>query len=430
MKMLNRLLALTLAALLCISCAAAQSPEDVMATVNGTPITRSTFDTYLNNVTSYYAYYGYDVTMEENASYLRFLTLDTLVQMALMDQKIIELGVTLTEEERAAAESEGRALWVEDVSSALGYYGVTASSTEEQRAAALMQALAELEALGYTEQQYIDESVENALYIKLETLMAQDASVTDGDVEALYNSLVEEDRQAYAHDAAAYESAQQMNAFALQYGMTEYYQALWYIPVGYRSMTYICLPVEEALLTGWADLEATYEEQQGTLEEGMALTGEIVTAEEVENAKLAALASVQPLVDEINGKLAEGIPFAELMTQYGVNAGLPMTEELAAGLPVHMDSILYPAGFRDAAFALEVVGDVSEPFLTDSGVYMLCYAGELEGGPMPLTEDLRAELHAQLLESAQAKMYYATMDAWLAEAEIIYSDEAAAFMTN
>ena len=126
---------------------ATTSPDDVLATVNGTPILRENFDAYLANVTSYYAYYGYDVTSAENVAYLQYLTLDTLVQMALMDQKIAEMGVTLTAEERAAAEQEGRDLWVEDVSSAMSYYGVTSASTEAERALVMVQVLAELEAL-------------------------------------------------------------------------------------------------------------------------------------------------------------------------------------------------------------------------------------------------------------------------------------------
>ena len=93
MMIFRRLMAVLAALMLLCSLAAAQSPEDVMATVNGTPITRQAFEGYLNNLTAYYAYYGYDVTTPENAAALRYMALDTLVQLTLMDQKIAEVGL-------------------------------------------------------------------------------------------------------------------------------------------------------------------------------------------------------------------------------------------------------------------------------------------------------------------------------------------------
>ena len=428
MKMFRRLMALAAALMLLCTLAAAQSPEDVMATVNGTPISRQIYENYLNNLSSYYSYYGYDVTTPENVVALRYMALDTLVQLTLMDQKIAELGVALTDEELAAAEEEGRTLWVEDVGNALSYYGVTADSTEAERAAAMVQALAELETLGYTEESYIDDAVSNALYIKLEALMVEGAAVREGEVEALYADLVEADRLLYADNAAEYESTLQLNAFALMYGMTEYYTDVWYIPEGYRNVVHILLPVDAALLDSWGDLQATWEEQQNLLEEGGSITGEVVTAEEVENAGLAALTTVQSQVDEITGRIAAGESFIDLIPLYTADGEMDEAAEIASGWQVHMDSIFCPVGYRDAVFSLVNPGDVSAPFVSDEGVYLVCYVGDAEGGPVPLTQELHEALHAQLLQEAEAAQYQQTMEAWLAEAEIVYSEEAQAFM--
>lgn len=428
MKMFRRLMGLAAALMLLCSLAAAQSPEDVMATVNGAPITRQAYENYLDNLTAYYAYYGYDVATPENAAELRRMSLGTLVQLALMDQKISEMGVTLTDAERAAAEEEGRALWVEDVGNSLTFYGVTASSSESERAAAMVQALAELEALGYTEESYIADAVSNALYIKLENLMVEGAAVREGEVEALYADLVEADRLRYADNAAEYESTLQLNNFALMYGMTEYYTDVWYIPEGYRNVVHILLPVDDALLDSWGDLQATWEEQQNVLEEGGSITGEVITAQEVENAALAALATVQGQVDEITGRIAAGESFTDLIPLYTADAEMDEPAEIAAGWQVHMDSIFCPIGYRDAAFSLAVPGAVSAPFVSDEGVYLVCYVSNAEGGPVPLTQELHQALHAQLLLEAEAAQYQSTMDAWMAEADIVYSEEALVFM--
>lgn len=428
MMIIRRLMAVLAALMLLCSLAAAQSPEDVMATVNGTPITRQAFEGYLNNLTAYYAYYGYDVTTPENAAALRYMALDTLVQLTLMDQKIAEMGLVLTEDELAAAEAEGRALWVEDVGNALARHGVTAYSTEAERAAAMVQVLAELETRGYTEESYIADAISNALYIKLEALMVAEAAVREGEVEALYADLVEADRARYADNAAEYESTLQLNAFALLYGMTEYYTDVWYIPEGYRNVVHILLPVDGALLDSWGDLQATWEEQQNVLEEGGTILGEIVTAAEVENAGFAALATVQAQVDEITGRIAAGESFTDLIPLYTADAEMDEPAEIAAGWQVHMDSVFCPIGYREAAFSLVNPGDVSAPFVSDEGVYLVCYVGDAEGGPVPLTQEVHEALHAQLLQEAEAAQYQQTMDAWLAAAEIVYSDEAMAFM--
>lgn len=431
MRKINRLLALLMALLMLALPALAQgSAEDVLATVNGTPITREAFDTYLANVTAYYSYYGYDVTTPENASYLKYMTLSTLVQLALMDQKLAEMNVTLTDAERAAAEEEGRQLWLTDLDNALSYYGITAASSEAERAAALVQALSELEALGYTEQTYIDDSVANALYVKLEGLMVEGASVPEGEVEVYYASLVEADRVRYAEDAASYESTQQMNTVALMYNMLDYYTDIWYIPEGYRTVVHILLPVDDALLTAWGDLQASYEEQQSTLEEGGTLTGEAVTPEQIDAARLAVLASVQPRIDEISTRLANGEAFTDLIPQYTSDTAMDEATEIETGYQVHMDSIFCPPGYRDAVFTLENHGDVSEAFVADGGVYIVCYMSDAEGGPVPLTTEIHAVLHAQLLEEAQNAKYLETMAAWEAAAEIVYSDEAQVFMNG
>lgn len=423
MKMMNRLWALALALLMCLSCAAAES-TDVMATVNGTDITRGTFDAYLANLTSYYEYYGYDVTAEENVAELKVMALSTLIQLALMDQKLVEMNIALTDEEKADAAQEGRELWAEDVNNAMSYRGATDADSEEVRAAILVQVLAELETLGYTEQSYIDEAVESALYIKLENEMVKAAAVTDAEVESYYSELVQAQQEAFASDAASYEYVLQMNEMALMLGYSDYYTDLYYMPEGYRCMTHILLPVDEGLLNDYLDLQAAYEE----LEEGTAVGEDAVTAEELENARLAVLASVQAKVDEITAKLAEGTAFADLIPLYTADTAMDSAAEISAGLNVHMDSISHPAGYRDAAFSLENTGDVSAPFVSDGGVYIVCYIGDVTGGPVQLTDDMREVLRMELLESAQAEIYTATMNSWVAASTITYSDEAAAFM--
>lgn len=433
MKRMNRLLALVLALALCCGMAlaeTAQSPDDVMATVNGQAITRAAFEEYEGNLNAYYTNMGYDVTTESNAAAIKEIALMTLVQYSVMDQKIVELGLSLTDEERADAEQEAREVWEETLEEGLAYYGKTETSTEAEVAALLVQVLSELESMGYTEESYIEEAVLNAGYIKLENEMVRDVVVSDEEVLAYYNELVASDQVAYANDAAAYEQVQQMNELYLMFGYTDYYTDLYYVPEGYRSVTHILLSVDEELLTAYANLQATYEEQQSTLEEGGELTEEAVTAEEVENARLAIIASVQPTIDEINQKLADGATFAELIPQYTADPGMNTAEAIAEGYAVHMDSTMWVTEFRDAAFTVDNIGDITAPVVTEHGVHILQYVADIPGGPVELTTDLMEVLRMTLLEPAQSEKLNEVMNQWMSEAEIVYSDEAQAFLST
>ncbi|MBQ8554589.1 MAG: peptidylprolyl isomerase [Clostridia bacterium] len=430
MKMLNRLLAAVMALMLCCVPAFAEtatSVDDVLVTVNNVPVTRGEFDEYLANLQSFYSQY-YDVTSAEIAPLLNEIALTTLVQFKLMDQKIIDLGLALTDEEKADATQTAREEWEAVINDGMTYYGITDESTEDERAAMLLQILAELESMGYTEEAYIEEAVLNAGYDKLDAEIVKDVTVTDEEVVAHYNELVASDEVAYKNDAAAYENMQSMNNMYLMYGYTDYYIDLYYMPEGYRSVTHILLSADEALLTAYADLQALYEEQQLALEEGTEVTGTLVTAEEIEAARLAIIANVQPTIDEINAKLAEGVAFADLIPQYTADPGMSDAAAIAEGYAVHMDSIAWVTEFRDAAFTVDNIGDVTEPVVTDYGVHILQYTGDIPGGPVELTDDLKEVLRQELLASAQSDVYTDTLNQWMEEAEIVYSDEAKAML--
>lgn len=433
MKMMKRLMALLMALLLCGACAlaeteAVQSPDDVMATVNGEAITRAEFEQYYTILCNQYTDLGYDVTLPENDVILRDWALDNAVQVTLMDQKIAEIGMALTEEEKADAAQQGRDDWQSIIDEGLSYYGVTESTSEDERAAMLIEVLATLERAGYTEQSFIDEAVKTALYVKFEDSIVADVAIPDEEVTAYYNELVEADEVAYKDNAAAYEDMQYMNQMYLIYGMPDYYVDLYYRPDGYRRVTHILLEVDETLLATYNDLLAAYEEQQLTLEEGGEVTAELITEAQVEEARLAIIANVQPKIDEINQKLDEGAAFADLIPLYTIDA-MNTPETIAQGYEVHMDSTTFVTEFRDAAFTVDNPGDVTAPVVSQFGVHILQYVEDIPGGPVELTADLMELLRLELLPAAQNAKYNEVFTQWLDASEIVYSEEAKAFAT-
>ncbi len=408
--------------------AIAANANDVMLTVGDAPLTRGQYEGYLNVMTTYYTNYGYDVTDPTMAQMLKQFALQTGIEYIVMDQKMVELGLSLSDEEKAAATQAAQAEWDATIQDGLAYYGITAESTQEEIASVTVSVLAELEQQGYTEESYLTEAVQYAGYDKIFDYAAKDVTVADEDVLTYYNNLIESDKAAYENDAAAYEQAQYMNQMYAMYGMSDYMTPIYYKPAGYRLVTHILLEAEESLLTAYADLQAAYEEQQLTLEEGGEVTGDLVTAEEIENARLAILANVQPKVDEINQKLAEGASFADLIPEYTADPGMNTPETIAAGYEVHMDSTNWVIPFRDQAFTVSSIGDVTAPVVTDYGVHIIQYVADVPSGPVELTDDMQAAFKATLLENAQNEAYYAALDAWVKEANVVYSDEAKTIM--
>ena len=411
----------------------AGNPDDVMLTVGENKLTRAKYDTYLKTLQDYYGNYGYDVTDPELLAMLKSFALQTGMEYAVMDQKVVELGLALTEEEKTAAREQAKVEWAATIEDGLAYYGLTEESTEEERANLTLTVLAELESKGYTEESYQEDAVMYAGYDKLFAHTTKDVAVTDEDVVAYYNTLVENDKALYENDAAAYEQVQYMNQLYAMYGMSDYATELYYKPAGYRLVTHILLEVDEELLTAYTDLQAAYEEQQNAAEEGETAesTEEAatpVTAEEVENARLAILANVQPKVDEINQKLAEGATFAELIPLYTTDPGMADEASIAQGYEVHMDSVNWVTEFRDQAFTVDTIGAVTAPVVTDYGVHILQYVADVPGGPVELTDELQASFKASLLEEAQNNAYYTAIDEWIAAASVVYSDEAQAIM--
>lgn len=416
MKMLSRLLALTLAMLICLPALAETTPDDVLATINGSPVTRAEYEACLTSLQDEYASYGYDVNDPMIAPILQQLAIETAVEYELLGLKSVELGLQLTDEELADAAQLARedfSLQVDMIVDQYGLYGLADVSTEAGRAAVMVEVLSQLESMGITEASYIAQTQTFAGYEKVVDWVVRDVTVSEEEIRAYYNDLVETDRVAYAGDVAAYEAMQENNRYALMYGMTDYYVDLYYIPEGYRKVTHILLQADDAALANWTALNANNADPA-----------------EIAEAEAAVLASVQPSVDEINARLAEGESFSALIPEYTIDPGMMDEAAIAAGYELHAQSTGWAAPFHAAAIALAQVGDVSAPVVTDFGVHIICYVADVPGGPVPYTDDVRTLLGEELLTPRQYSLYSQTMETWMSEAEIVYSTEAQAILSS
>lgn len=103
---------------------------------------------------------------------------------------------------------------------------------------------------------------------------------------------------------------------------------------------------------------------------------------------------------------------------------------IEAGYLVHPQSTKWVTEFRDAAFTVDEIGEITEPVVTSYGVHILQYVADVPGGPAPYSDDVRALLQEQLLNSRQAEAYSQAVTTWMDEAEIVYAEEMQELMSG
>lgn len=392
--------------------------QTIMATVNGQSITYADVDAIAQTLLYSYSQYGYDTSSEDFVNSVYEMSLEYAVQLEIMEQKAAEWGFDqMTEEEKATAESEVTAEWEDLIDTYILYYvGLADDATDEEKAAARVTAIAGLEAMGYTYDILMQDYADSMMFEKVEAEIVKSATVTDEEILEAFNEQVEADKETYAADVAMYEY------------MTQYYgQTCYYQPEGYRGITHILLSVDDELLNTYQELAAELEEQQEAAEEASITDleeGEVVTQADVDAAYAAVIASVQPTIDEINQKLADGVSFDDLIAEYGQDPGMQSEPYKSEGYSVHMDSVIWDPAFVKAAFSVDNVGDIAEPVLGSYGVHIVKYHRDVPAGAVELTDDVKASIRESLLSSKENDLFDATMTEWMNTAAIEYANAA------
>ncbi len=405
--------------------------EDVVANVNGQPVTGADVLESYKSIVSYYGEPG-----EDSLELYYAVSMEQAITLKLIQMSAAEMGVDqFTQEEldalNATSDSEWQYALDNYVSSNLE--DVTAA-TEDEKAAAYAEAETYYGQLGYTKETLRESYLENEVFERVKAELCKDVVVTDDEVTAYYNETVAADQATYENDVDAYETQIMM----VQYGYAD--QTPWYHPQGYRYIQHILLTVDETLLATYTDLLARYEEQMDTEEEAAATaapeatvaadataapdaaavtpepTQAPVTAEEIDAAKAAILASVQTTIDEINAKLAQGVSFEDLLTEYGTDPGM-VSGSYPNGYEVSLASYGYVPEFVAAAFSVDAIGDISEPFISDYGVHIVKYVADVPAGPVVLTDELKEQIRTTLLETKNNEV----LDAWHNAADIQYT---------
>ncbi len=357
--------------------------------------------------------------------------LDSLVEQAVLEQKQDEMGMSsFTPEELTQLETKVDESYKANLDSVKTSYFAETELTGE----ALDQAVeAKMAELGYSDKAAMLESEKtNAAYEKLKTSVVKDVQVTEEEIQAKYDENV-------ASAKATYES--DLNAYGTAAGQGTVY----YRPAGYRYVKNLLRKFSEEDNKTIADLNTQLTDKQGQLttvntsigeldvdtskdtpEQAEArkelqstqamLTSEIGALEtQLANAKEAAYAKVQPAIDEVLQKLADGGDFDALMAEYGEDDGMKASPAKETGYLVCQGYTQYVTEFTEASMALGKVGDVSPAVRTSFGIHLIQYASDLQEGEVPLAE-VKDALSQELLTAKQDEFFATTLDTWVKDA--------------
>ena len=444
-------LVLVLALLAATSCSLIVKDAEVdkqtpIIEVAGTIITKEAFNQQVEEIQSYmeYMYYmygmSYDRTSESSLSSAREQAADTLVENAVVQQKIQEMGMDqFTEEELAKAQEDADSTWQTYFDSTKSYYFTDSELTGDELDKAIEEKMTEL---GYpTKDEVLSNVKATAAQDKLRAEVVKDVTVSEQELQDDYTVKVQDAQARYANDLSAYGTD-------VNNGST-----IYYVPAGYRFVKNILIKLTDEDSSAISDLNSQLSSRQSELttaqnslsalgedtsaddentaknREELAATVDKLTAEiadlekQLEDKKAAAYAAIQPTVDEVLAKLAAGEDFDALMEQYGQDTGMQASPAKENGYPVCAESTNWVQEFTDAAMALAKVGDTSaEGVRTSYGIHILKYVSDSVEGEVGL-DVVRDSLQAEKLQEKQDSTYQTAVDGWVKDANAkIYLD--------
>ena len=403
---LIQILALCLALVLALSCCAAFAEETnenpVLVTIDGEDIALDAVNEMLYQLISA----GY--ANEGDYS----LAIEYMVQDKVLQDKIAEWGLDqFTEEEMEAIRADAHEEWERAIDSYVSYF--LTEDTDEARAQAREDGAAYYTAYGYSEEGLADSLKLSMSYDKLEqsVLEGKDTAVTEEEIRAEFEAT-----------AAYHQAAVEDNVYLYELYQNYYGMEFWYVPEGYRGIIHILMKVDDGLLSAYQDAQNAFEES--VTDEAPEGDAELKAAADA--AKDAVLASKQAEIDDIYARLAQGESFEALIAQYGEDPGMQNASYLADGYAVHKDSVVYDPVFIAGAFSEKMLkpGDTSDPVIGSYGIHILHYLRDIPGGITELTDAISAEIEESLYTDKVNAYYAEALEAWIAEHEVVYHQEA------
>ncbi|PKM41340.1 MAG: hypothetical protein CVV04_02500 [Firmicutes bacterium HGW-Firmicutes-9] len=332
------------------------------ATVGDQEVTVTQLENSYLSGSSYASMYGYDTSTEEGVTQYRDYLLDNLISSAMKVYQAKLAGITLTDEELAAAKATAQQNYDDTVASFEQQAQQAGATNVEAYAKTLFTKalVANKTTVKKLQADMLQDAIDNTLVSKHKTALLEGVTMTDEELSAKYAEVLASQKEQFDATPSDYFT---FETYA-QYG---YNAPPVYVPAGFFRVRHI-------------------------------LVADEITA------------------NMIKEKIDAGEDFEALLAEYGTDPGMQSDANAAGYLVGEGASFVEP--FLNAALALAKDGDVSAPVESDYGWHIIKRVSTEPAHEIPY-EDVKGafDLYEQSLYSEQ---YYADIvSKWVADTTLV-----------
>lgn len=375
-------------------------------------------------VAAQYASYGLDLAAYGMEESVKKDMIDTAVENAVILSKAEELGLTdYDETQMAEFESSAAAMVEEYTHYYIDYYYPDAEEiTDEMQA----ESDAYWAANDMDYDSLLKTLMEDAAYSAVYNHVTADVAITEEDVEAAYQALIEANKASYSNDRT-YNSDRTSGV------------AIAWNPENYRAVKHVLIMFNDEQAQLYSDLQSQLSslntekealenpsEETDTAAEGEE-NAESRTIEEI-NADIAACATeiealysqLMPTAEEVIAKFNDGADFQSLIDEYNADPGMQSGLSAEIGYAVtETDSSYWEQAFTDGAMSIANKGEISAPVYGSNGIHIIYYMDDIPAGEVALDE-IRADVEEDALEDKLQTTYDDQISAWMEEMNVQY----------
>lgn len=347
------------------SATAAPTPAEdaVICTVNGTSIMRSAYGPVFSMTMNYQMQYTQSVTAEQ-LKQIQDAVFTQLVQSEVIYQKAVEQNITLTDEEKAALQKEAD----EQYNAQLTSYEQLAQKegAADVKARAAQMLLEDLVPFGLTSVEsyralLVNDRIKAAMAVKLKDDVCKDVTYTEEEAVADFPLDLQVQREQIRKAPLTFETF--LSQFEAGNGVPPLF-----IPEGYIRVRHILVDTMET-------------------------------------------------ANDIKKRLDAGESFDTLLEQYNTDPGMKQEPAKTNGYALSKDSSFIQE-FKDAAFKLENVGDISEPVKSEFGYHVLRLEAKLTPGSLTL-DQVKDEYITGKLAQRKTEYFNKQIGEWIKAANIV-----------
>ena len=372
-----------------------------------------------------YAQYG--IPVENYAAEIKQSIVEGLVRQAVLDAKAGEMGLSELDDETKADLTEQANADLETYISYYSSYFAKDGASDEENREATVKGLADN---GISAEALLKDRVENYVSEQLHDAVTKDVTVSDEEVQAKYQAMIEDDKDSYAEDDTAYNSARSGG------------ETIAWNPEGYRAVKHVLVKFDEDQAKQYTELQSALSglndelaaldnpkptaepaegEEAGETEEAAPRTREEIQADigEIGTSIEALYSQLMPKAQEVVDAFNGGADFDSLIDQYGEDPGMTREPSRTQGYAVSEKSTYWDPAFTEGAMSIAAVGQISEPVRGKNGVHIIYYLSDITPGEVPY-EDIREGVAAAALEDKVTQTFDDQVAVWVEEAKPVY----------